>query len=33
VKLSITLQLGSFPDEKTKMLYALSFMSGGSVVI
>src|SRR3979490_1712094 len=33
VKLSIAIQLGSFPDDKTKMLYALSFMSGGSVAI
>jgi len=33
VKLSIAIQPGSFPDNKTKMLYALSFMSGGSAAI
>src|SRR3979490_915578 len=33
VKLSIAIQPGSFPYDKTKMLYALSFMSGGSVTI
>src|SRR3979490_497800 len=33
VKLSITLQPTSFPDEKTKMLYALSFISGGSAAL
>src|SRR3979490_196473 len=33
VKLSIAIQPGSFPDDKTKMLYTLSFMSGGSVAI
>ena len=33
MKLSITLQPASFPDKKTKMLYALSFMSGGSAAI
>src|SRR3979490_1618291 len=33
VKISITLQPESFLDEKTKILYALSFMSGGSAAI
>src|SRR3979490_2695865 len=33
VKLSIAIQPGSLLDDKTKMLYALSFMSGGSVAI
>src|SRR3979490_3087843 len=33
VKLSISIQPGSFLDDKTKMLYALSFMSGGSAAI
>ena len=30
VRLSIAMQPGSFPDERTKILYALSFMTGGS---
>jgi Retrotransposon gag protein/Zinc knuckle len=30
VRLSIAVQPGSFPDERTKILYALSFMTGGS---
>src|SRR3979490_1682319 len=33
VKLSIAIQPGSFPDDKTKMLYTLPFMSGGSAAI
>src|SRR3979490_49484 len=33
VKLSITIQPGSFMDDKMKMLYALSFISGGSAAI
>ena len=30
IRLSIAVQPGSFPDECTKILYALSFMTGGS---
>ena len=30
IKLAIVIQPGSFPDEQTKILYALSFMTGGS---
>ena len=30
IKLVIAIQPGSFPDERTKILYALSFMAGGS---
>ena len=30
IKLAIAIQPGSFPDEQTKILYAFSFMSGGS---
>jgi hypothetical protein len=30
LKLAIAVQPGSFPDERTKILYALSFMTGGS---
>ena len=33
LNLSITIQPGSFPDARMKMLYALSFMSGGYVHI
>src|SRR3979490_3171779 len=33
VKLSIAIRPDSFPDDKTKMLYALSFISGGSGAI
>src|SRR3979490_387538 len=33
VKLSIAIQPGSFLDDKTNMLYALSFMSRGSAAI
>ena len=33
LSLFIAIQPGSFPDARTKMLYALSFMSGGSVHI
>jgi hypothetical protein len=33
IRLSITVQPGSFLDECTKVLYALSFMTGGSAQI
>jgi hypothetical protein len=33
IKLAIAVQPGSFPDERTKILYALSFMTGGSAQI
>ena len=33
IKLVITVQPGSFLDEKTKLLHILSFMSGGSAQI
>jgi hypothetical protein len=33
VKLAIAIQPGSFPDERTKLLYALSFMSGGTAQV
>jgi hypothetical protein len=33
LRLAIAVQPGSFPDERTKILYALSFMTGGSAQI
>jgi hypothetical protein len=33
IRLSIAVQPGSFPDERTKVLYALSFMTGGSAQV
>jgi hypothetical protein len=33
IKLAIAVQPGSFPDERTKILYALSFMTSGSAQI
>jgi Retrotransposon gag protein/Zinc knuckle len=33
LKLAVAVRPGSFPDERTKLLYALSFMTGGSAQI
>jgi len=30
IRLSVAVQPGSYPDERTEILYALSFMTGGS---